>query len=451
MSPSIATGSTAPPCDATTSPTPLSSSSRSSRRHTSRTATLLLSLTIACCFLASSASTLTFASPVPKIANQQRQQRSLQQQVHQVQIADESVHNSMVLMKKSIQKRKQQTEKLKQQQKQHIEQRPKQKKSQDKKKSSHLQKRQKSAETKSTVGEATVNSRPADDGFVTVGGSSTGSASIDRAINGKKEDVTRREDTIVDSNRSNKSNKSQSTTTTSHAIASSRKSVRDKKSQNHSKTNHAKLISAYEAIVFSESQIPVFLSQDHHGRQLRKPKALTKMQHETSKLTSEASADKLLLVRKQLDIASNGQGDALDSVPELEAAGQGKQNRGKGQGQGQGQGVTSTPKSDKNRSARLELVPAPVSVDAREQMEGQEQGEHLPPITGAAPLGHEYTQQSRLHFTAESNSAFVYIYGAIAAIVLVGYRLYSRSQRQRRVAALSLSVNSSSDKVSLSL
>ncbi|KAF9953863.1 hypothetical protein BGZ65_004400 [Modicella reniformis] len=201
-----------------------------STRH-SRVAALLFSLTIACCLLLSSCS----AKPVPKRNARQHQQRTIAQQVHHVQIADESVHNTLILLQK------QKHQKLRLQRQQDL-------KHEQKKKRHQSQKRQfEAAEpghaTKMTLSKATTTTT----------------------------NVTDKESShaIISSNTVSKIKSTSSTTT---------------------KAQREKLISAYESIVFSESQIPVFLSQDHQRQQrFRKGKNKHKRQNRTTASSSSAS------------------------------------------------------------------------------------------------------------------------------------------------------------------
>ncbi|KAF9573192.1 hypothetical protein EC968_008934 [Mortierella alpina] len=401
-----------------TSSSSLSSSISSSppRANTGRTIRLLLSLAVACCLLASSTSTLVAATPVPKVAHHQHQQRSLLQQVHHVQIADESVHNSIVLMKKSIQKRKQQQQKQKGSQQQQRAVHPKK-----------LQKRKQSEEVPSTAFAATVDSRPADD-LSHNARSSSGSETVKRSGGSKVHEISRRSEHSEGSPSS----------TTSH---------KNKKRQGHAKASRAKLISAYEAIVFSESQLPVFWSHDHAGRQqqtvTKKPQ---KQRPKAANLESKASEAKLSANRGQGHKKSKTPvaGHNVDSSLELKAPMRG--NGGAGEGQGHGQGVAE---SDKNRRATVEVVPVSVTADAQEQLGVDEPREHLLPQQakrattnaqdGSSPRhGRQYAPEGFSAFLdngCRSSSAMM-ISGAIAALLLVSYRIYKRTQRQRQMAVL---------------
>ncbi|KAF9109686.1 hypothetical protein BGX27_007337 [Mortierella sp. AM989] len=174
-----------------------------SYKRCSKFTTLLLSLTIACFILSSSTSGSCTATPIPKTTRQQHQ-RSIAQQVHHVQLADESVHNTLMLIKKSMQKKK----KLQAQA---------EKKQLPKKR---LQKRQ-------------------------VEGSSPVLGDNARA------DI---ETETLNLNQAQTLIQTQS---------SRRPSNQGTNGITEITRTRARLISAYETIVFSESQIPVFLSQDH--------------------------------------------------------------------------------------------------------------------------------------------------------------------------------------------
>ncbi|KAG0227645.1 hypothetical protein B0O80DRAFT_441009 [Mortierella sp. GBAus27b] len=189
-------------------------------------AALLLSLAIACCLLASTCS----AKPIPR---QQHQQRAIAQQVQQVQFADESVHNSLVLLQRSMQKQQRKRQGRKQE---------------------HGKKR--TQPYKRQVG-----------GTVEPGSASSSTAT-----------ETSRTATQVDK------------------VAVIQGANKVMSSSSTKKSQRAKLISAYEAIVFSESQIPVFLSQDHQRhRQPEKAKGKRKGKRQikgasSSSLSSSSSS-----------------------------------------------------------------------------------------------------------------------------------------------------------------
>ncbi|CAO3572335.1 unnamed protein product [Mortierella alpina] len=422
-------------------------SSSSPRRNAGRTITLLLSLAVACCLLASSTSTLVAATPIPKIAHHQRQQRSLLQQVHHVQIADESVHNSMVLMKKSIQKRKQQQIKQQQQQqKQKRSQRQQQQQASTHKQ--NLQKRAPSVETPSTtlaatvdsLPAATVDSLPADD---LVSSSTSGSETVQRSNGSKVHKINRRDE------RSNKGSSSSSTSYSSEALSTKR--TKNPKSQGHFKARRAKLISAYEAIVFSESQLPVFWSHDHPSRpqqkvtknlQKQRPKAvnLESKASETNSSTNKGQDHKIA----KAPVASDGADSSLK--PKVPKRG----NERAGEKQGHGQGVASHPESDKNRRATVEVVPVSVTADAQEQLRDEPREHLLPQQAKRASLaldgsGQPY-QRRRRQYAPEGVASFLdhgcrpssamMISGALVTLLLVSYKIYKRAQRQRQMAGL---------------
>ncbi|KAF9966556.1 hypothetical protein BGZ70_001965 [Mortierella alpina] len=432
----VTPSSTTPFRNTITSISSSSTSSSSPRRNTGRTIKLLLSLAVACCLLASSTSTLVAATPIPKIAHNQRQQRSLLQQVHHVQIADESVHNSMVLMKKSIQKRKQQQKRSQQQQQQASTHKQK------------LQKRAPSVEAPSTTLAATVDSLPADD---LASSSTSGSETVKRSNGSKAHEITRREErSSSSSSSSSKGNLSSSTTHSSQAL--SHKRTKNPKSQGHSKASRAKLISAYEAIVFSESQLPVFWNHDHPSRPQQKvTKKLQQQRPKAANLESEASEAKSSTNKGQdhkkskAPVASDdGDSSLTPKVPV----------RSK-EGAGEGQGVAFHPKSDKNRRATVEVVPVSVTADAQEQLRTDEPREHLLPQQAkrAAALARDGSSQPyqshrhrRRQYAPEGVASFLeqgchpssamMISGALVVLLLVSYKIYKRTQRQRQMAGL---------------
>ncbi|KAF9156669.1 hypothetical protein BG015_002873 [Linnemannia schmuckeri] len=222
----------------------------SKQRRVTRATIFLITLTLTCCLLSS---TTSFAAPVAKPQSKHLlRQRSLANQVHHVQVADESVHNTVLLLKKSIQKRKsQKRQQPPQQQQGHTAAKISATKGEKEKRTKRHAKREivDSSFLSASVPEdhtATNNNDVRVEGLVDL-------ASI----------VT----TEVHSSTTHDGNNSNA------MIEQSRKmkaQVQRKKklSGGHHRT---KLLSAYESIIFSESQIPVFLTQAHHHQRLLRP------------------------------------------------------------------------------------------------------------------------------------------------------------------------------------
>ncbi|KAG0286057.1 hypothetical protein BGZ96_009796 [Linnemannia gamsii] len=191
----------------------------------------LITLTLACCLLSTSTTTFSLAAPASKPRNKSLlRQRTLAQQVHHV-LADESVHNNVVLLKKSIQKRKSQKRSQPQQQQGHT-----------------------------TLGKERTK-RHGKREIVDTSLSKSSSESVDHGQPTANEDNNNGITATA-----NEAFSSSSISDDSGTIQQSnkhRKAVQKKKS-NHG--HRARLLSAYESIIFSESQIPVFLTQDHHQR-----------------------------------------------------------------------------------------------------------------------------------------------------------------------------------------
>ncbi|KAF9937519.1 hypothetical protein BGZ67_001196 [Mortierella alpina] len=308
----------------------------------------------------------------------------------------------MVLMKKSIQKRKQQQIKQ-QQQKQKRSQQLLQQQQQPSVHKKKLQKRVQSKEAPSTAAFAatTVDSLPADD----LVSSRSGSETVKRSSGSKAHGISKGSERSKDS--------SSSSTTLSN------KTTKNKKSQGHSKASRAKLISAYEAIVFSESQIPVFWSHDHHGRQQQKAtKNLQKQRPKPANLESKASEAMGSANKRQVPKKSKSPvaGDNVDSPLEIKAPLRG--NGGAGEGQG------------------------------HEQLGADELREHLLPQQAkrATPAQDGSSRYHRRPYAPEGISAFLdntcnsssgmMISGALVALLLVSFKIYKRTQRQRQMAGL---------------
>ncbi|KAF9348965.1 hypothetical protein BGX26_012688, partial [Mortierella sp. AD094] len=149
------------------------------------------------------------------------QRSSIAQQVHHVQFADESVHNTIVLLKKSMQKKKRA-----QQQKQLKQAQPPQAQT------PQAQKQPKKLLKKRQVEDVAQQQQ-------------------------QPQSVDPKTETAQYVNQA----QTQTTTTNDSNLAGTTTS---------SKRSRSRLVSAYETIVFSESQIPVFLSQDQRHRRQSK-------------------------------------------------------------------------------------------------------------------------------------------------------------------------------------
>lgn len=198
--------------------------------------------------------------------------------------------------------------------------------------------------------------------------------------------------------------------------------------------------------------MPVFWSHDPHGRQQQQKgtKNLQKQRPKAANLESKASEAKFFANRGQDRKKSKSSVDASDkkdSPLELKAPVRG--NGGAGEGQGHGQGVHL--ESDKNRRAKVDVVPVSVTADAQEHLGANEQREHLLPQQAkraAAPALEGSSQHHRRgQYAPEGFSVFfengcrsssmMMISGALVALLLVSYRFYKRTQRQRQMAGLS--------------
>ncbi|KAF9905847.1 hypothetical protein EC991_001252 [Linnemannia zychae] len=245
----------------TLSQAPSSSTSHPKQRRTTttRAAILLITLTLACCLLATSSSTC-LAAPVGAGASKSLRQRSLAHQVHHVQVADESVHNTVVLLKKSIQKRKSQNKRQQQPQQQ--------------------QKAAEASEVKKTKRHGKrdiVDSVPENrNNNARYTASTLSASSLEGGSNNVKVDDASADlvfDNIATSTDARSSGSIPSDHATIHPTydnSNKRKQLQKKKHQ----ASTTRLLSAYESIVFSESQIPVFLTQDRHHHQQRKQRTL---------------------------------------------------------------------------------------------------------------------------------------------------------------------------------
>ncbi|KAF9922656.1 hypothetical protein FBU30_007221, partial [Linnemannia zychae] len=250
-----------------------STPSSNQRSRTTKATFLLITLTLACCLLASSSSsTLVSAAPTPRI--RQHQQRSLAHQVHHVQIADESVHNTMVLLKKSIQKRKiHQQKKRQQSQKAHT----------ASAKVANAALNTESKKLKRRSKRDIADFVPASDDRSLPYIENNGDRSNARAWTNQNNAAARPEGVTHVDNHS----PIDAVTIQPHVSSLTDKNSKHRQGRNGSTPQkkrkyhqRERLLSAYESIIFSESQIPVFLTQDqhHHAHSLTKKQRLLRTQ-----------------------------------------------------------------------------------------------------------------------------------------------------------------------------
>ncbi|KAF9186015.1 hypothetical protein BGZ51_001363 [Haplosporangium sp. Z 767] len=218
-----------------------------------------ITLTIACyLLLQASSSAVCSATPIPKRSSHAKQ-RSIAQQVHHVQVVDESVHNTMILLKKSMQKRK-----IQQKQQKQLQQRQQQRtKAEQKKKEVQLQKRM-VEDSASTADMVSTN------------------------LGRDSSNVLEEEEEAAEKKRGSQSNvyqiKQHSLLPKSikHIDITGAAIIKGRIKKGAKRLQGSRLVSAYETIVFSESQIPVFLSQDHHRQRFRlgaKSRSASKKSH----------------------------------------------------------------------------------------------------------------------------------------------------------------------------
>ncbi|KAK3840842.1 MAG: hypothetical protein J3R72DRAFT_446491 [Linnemannia gamsii] len=234
--------------------TPASTSYPKQRKATHSKATLfLITLTLACCLLATSSSNC-LAAPIASKSLRQQQQRSLAYQVHHVQVADESVHNNVVLLKKSIQKRRSQNNKRQQQPQQQ------QKRGEHQGHETEVKKTKRHGKREFVDSFHVPVPENHDDKNNRV-------QHADSSLNNNDANVGDASAlSIVDSIATTAADaRSSSTSSEPHDNAIFQPINKNQQKQSQKKKHRAtRLLSAYESIVFSESQIPVFLTQDRH-------------------------------------------------------------------------------------------------------------------------------------------------------------------------------------------
>ncbi|KAG0307130.1 hypothetical protein BGZ99_001520, partial [Dissophora globulifera] len=274
--------------DPTSDNTMVEARSSSQRR---KSITLLFSLAIACCLFASSSpNNICSAAPVQTRQNYRQQQRSIAQQVHHVQFADESVHNTMKLIKISIQKRQHQ---ILQQQKR-LERATAEEAAEDTSPKVKHQQRRKRGDVDAepqhlpSILTTTTSAELVD----TIGGHDA--KTVAQAINQR--------DSVVAA----PSLSTQSTTMTS---------VKTRGKKGSAFKSPGRLFSAYETIVFSESQMPVFLSQHHH-RHLNEITMASRKREGLSSSRNVQSKRKLLVAQDPAAIPRSA-GGSIQQPPEM--------------------------------------------------------------------------------------------------------------------------------------
>ncbi|KAF9407859.1 hypothetical protein BGZ76_005973 [Entomortierella beljakovae] len=376
--------------------------SPSSHRKFTKFTTLFLSFTIALCLLSSSPSRQCTASPVPKSL---RQQRSIAQQVHHVQFGDESAHNTLLLIKKSIQKKRQAKASTK-----------------DSKKK--LKKRQ------LVVSEVTTTTTAA----------AAAAAAADANIDGV--DKTNSE-TLLNKIKIPTSEFPSDTEFNSQSQpSSSSSSSPSPASSSPSKKSHVRLFSAYETIVFSESQIPVFLSQVHSHR---RPAKVTVQQGQQGKY----------LVTKNNDPTTKGQATNSDNdiimsseigaeVPSLfkrEITDEkGNENPHKSEDD-----KTELLDSDSNVNPNVAPVD-PLSPPSETQDETSSSSSSSKVLNHPE---HEYQNFAYMYHGCASSSAIVMI--LFSVIALAAYKIYSRRHQYQLIPTSSPSYNVTSFEISDSM
>ncbi|OAQ31679.1 hypothetical protein K457DRAFT_349284 [Linnemannia elongata AG-77] len=245
MAPTLSTLSSEAPSSATTTtlaPYP-------KQRQVTRATIFLITITLACCLLSSA--TTTFAAPAAKPPSKNLlRQRSLAHQVHHVQVADESVHNNVVLLKKSIEKRKSQKRSQSPQQQHPVQQGHTTATTKEKRTKRHA---------KREIVDSSFSSVPVPEDHTASNGKDV---RVDVSV-----DLNSIDATTAETHRSSSTFDDNSAT-----VQQSNKHVQKKKLSGGGGHHRARLLSAYESIIFSESQIPVFLTQDHHHQRPLRPK-----------------------------------------------------------------------------------------------------------------------------------------------------------------------------------
>ncbi|KAH7053720.1 hypothetical protein BKA57DRAFT_454345 [Linnemannia elongata] len=245
MAPTLSTLSSEAPSSATTTtlaPYP-------KQRRVTRATIFLITITLACCLLSST--TTTFAAPAAKPPSKNLlRQRSLAHQVHHVQVADESVHNNVVLLKKSIEKRKSQKRSQSPQQQHPVQQGHTTATTKEKRTKRHA---------KREIVDSSFSSVPVPEDHTASNGKDV---RVDVSV-----DLNSIDATTAETHRSSSTFDDNSAT-----VQQSIKHVQKKKLNGGGGHHRARLLSAYESIIFSESQIPVFLTQDHHHQRPLRPK-----------------------------------------------------------------------------------------------------------------------------------------------------------------------------------
>ncbi|KAF9396518.1 hypothetical protein BGX21_009489 [Mortierella sp. AD011] len=199
-----------------------------------------------------------------------------------------------------------------------------------------------------------------------------------------------------------------------------------------SKRSCARLISAYETIVFSESQIPVFLSQDQHRRRRSKvssQKSVTTPAtvKENKSETQVSGSDKLPSDSSQINVAlfKRGNPNAMD--------------KGNTQSSSINDNDVVGSIGDKNS-----LVKHPSSSSStKSRVQDDEYHSALEKsssdLTGKSYLARhspDYDDQDYAHLFQSCASKHGTLLVLFLAMLLIAYRVYSRKQRQAALLSL---------------
>lgn len=265
--------------------------------------------------------------------------------------------------------------------------------------------------------------------------------------------------TASQDNNKNKNNNKGSRHKVAANMASGQQSNKKNKvlsSPSAKKSQRAKLISAYEAIVFSESQIPVFLSQDHQRqRRSQESKGDSKRKSKrqvdsTSSLSSSSDQPAPLSSWETVDPKIHEVG-GMNSIPQAKednARDLDKTGMQLKHNSGMNSGVNlEDPVRSNNNNNNEEIAPTSVSLDALDDknripndrtMQGVELAqEHDPDLQHST--AHDNTWA---HF--HRNSSFVYhgcvsspavLFGLVTLVLLVLYKVYTRRQRDAMLSS----------------
>ncbi|KAF9199011.1 hypothetical protein BGZ49_010927, partial [Haplosporangium sp. Z 27] len=236
----------------------------------------------------------------------------------------------------------------------------------------------------------------------------------------------------------------QQDTTTSSSLSDSTKTIPSKKAGTH-------LFSAFETIVFSESQIPVFLSQDHRQQRLKNKNKNSETVKETKQQQRQVSAitDKLSNYVQDGVSLGNENDYVIDSTRFNVALSKRGSLNTDDHHQQQDNAVTQSPSAyiddDKNS-----LVTSSNQVQDKEYQLNE--NDALPtPVDQESSFeylphhGHRYQNYAYIYHGCASTPAFLLV--LFPALLLVAYRVYLRKQRQG-LTLLPTDIKSSSSSLS---